>query len=161
LEFKTRVREIHPALVYVGAAGEVLAHRENYVDLDPAEKDDYGLPLPRFHFRFHENELTMASEILETCRRIIKVSAGVCLEPRGGVRPQFNSEDVVGLARMGNDPRTSVVNRWNRTHDVKNLWILDGAAFTSGTEKSPTLTVIALAMRAAQNIAEALRRGEV
>jgi len=103
----------------------------------------------------------MAAEILDTCRRIIEVSGGVCLESRGGVRPQFNGEDVVGLARMGNDPRTSVVNRWNRTHDVKNLWILDGASFTSGTEKSPTLTVIALAMRAAQNIAEALRRGEV
>jgi len=161
LEFKTRVREIHPALVYVGAAGEILAHRENYVDLDPVEKDEYGLPLPRFHFRFHENELTMASEILETCRRIIKVSGGVCLEPPGGVRPQFNGDDVVGLARMGNDPRTSVVDRWNRTHDVKNLWILDGASFTSGTEKSPTLTVIALAIRAAQNIAAALRRGEV
>ena len=83
------------------------------------------------------------------------------LDSREGARPKFNGEDVVGLARMGNDPRTSVVNRWNRTHNVKNLWILDGASFTSGTEKSPTLTVIALAMRAAQNIAEALRRGEV
>jgi choline dehydrogenase-like flavoprotein len=161
MEFKRRVREIYPALVYVGAAGEILAHPENYVDLDPIEKDEYGLPLLRFHFRFRENESAMASEILETCRRIVEVSGGVCLESREGVRPQFNGEDVVGLARMGNDPRTSVVNRWNRTHDVKNLWILDGASFTSGTEKSPTLTVIALAMRAAQNIAEALRRGEV
>jgi len=159
LEFKKRVREIYPALVYVGAAGEVLAHRENHVDLDPVEKDEYDLPLPRFRFR--DNELTMASEILETCRRIIEVSGGFPLESREGVRPQFNGEDVVGLARMGDNPHTSVVNRWNRTHDVKNLWIVDGASFTSGAEKSPTLTVIALAMRAAQNIAEALRRGEV
>ena len=161
LEFKRRVREIYPALVYVGAAGEILAHRENYVDLDPVEKDEYGLPLPRFHFRFRENEWAMATEMVETCRRIVEVSGGFAFELRETARPQFNGEDVVGLARMGNDPRTSVVNRWNRTHDVKNLWILDGASFTSGAEKSPTLTVIALAMRAAQNIAEALRRGEV
>ncbi len=159
--FKKRVREIYPALVYVGAAGEILAHPHNYVDLDPHEKDEYGLPLPRFHFRFHENELAMAKDMLEKCRTILEISRGVPLGPQEEPRPDFDGENLVGLARMGDDPRTSVVNRWNRAHDLKNLWILDGASFTSYAEKNPTLTVIAVAMRAAHYLVEALRKGEV
>jgi choline dehydrogenase-like flavoprotein len=159
-DFKKRAREIYPALVYVGGAGEILAHPDNYVDLDPHQKDEYGLPLPRFHFRFHENELAMAKDIIEKCQTILEASGGVRLAAREIPRPEFDGENLVGLARMGDDSRTSAVNRWNRAHDVKNLWILDGASFTSYAEKNPTLTVIAVAMRAAQHLAESLRKGE-
>jgi choline dehydrogenase-like flavoprotein len=160
-EFKQRVREVYPALVYVGAAGEILAHAENYVDLDPDHQDEFGFPLPRFHFRFHENELAMAKDMLEKCVSVLEVAGGVRLAAYETPRPDFDGENLVGLARMGDDPRTSVVNRYNRAHEVKNLWILDGASFTSYAEKNPTLTVIAVAMRAAHYLAEALRKGEV
>jgi len=160
-EFKKRVREVYPALVYVGAAGEILAHPENFVDLDPNEKDEFGLPLPRFHFRLHENELAMAKDMLEKAEAILEISGGVRLGAEETPRPDFDGENLVGLARMGDDPRTSVVNRSNRAHGVKNLWILDGASFTSYAEKNPTLTVIAVAMRAAEHLAEAFRKGEV
>ncbi len=160
-EFKKRVREIYPALVYVGGAGEILAHPDNFVDLDPNEKDEFALPLPRFHFRFHENDLAMAKDILEKCLSILEVSGGVPLTANKTPRPDFDGENLVGLARMGDDPRTSVVNRYNRAHDVKNLWILDGASFTSYAEKNPTLTVIAVAMRAAHYLGETLRKGDV
>ena len=160
-EFKKRVREVYPALVYVGAAGEILAHPDNYVDLDPSEKDELGLPLPRFHFRFHSNELAMARDMLEKCQALLEVSGGVRLAPQETPQPDFDGENLVGLARMGNDPRTSVVNSSNRAHDLKNLWILDGASFTSYAEKNPTLTVITVAMRAAHHLADALRKGEV
>lgn len=160
-DFKKRAREIYPALVYVGAAGEILAHPDNFVDLDPNEKDELGLPLPRFHFRFHGNELAMAKDMLEKCASILEVSRGVRLAAQETPRPEFDGENLVGLARMGDDPRTSVVNRYNRAHDLKNLWILDGASFTSYAEKNPTLTVIAVAMRGAHYLAEALRAGDV
>jgi choline dehydrogenase-like flavoprotein len=160
-EFKKRVREVYPALVFVGAAGEILAHPDNYVDLDPNEKDEFGLPLPRFHFRFHENELAMAKDMVEKCVSILEASGGVRLAAQEVPRPDFDGENLVGLARMGDDPRTSVVDRYNRAHDVKNLWILDGAAFTSYAEKNPTLTVTTVAMRGAHYLAEALRRGDV
>jgi choline dehydrogenase-like flavoprotein len=159
--FKKRVREVYPALVYVGAAGEILAHPDNYVELDPDRKDEFGLPLPRFHFLFHENERAMAKDMLEKCGSLLEVSGGVRLDPQATPQPDFDGENLVGLARMGDDPRVSVVNRRNRAHDVKNLWILDGASFTSYAEKNPTLTVIAVAMRGAYDMAEALRRGDV
>ncbi len=160
-EFKKRAREIYPALVYVGAAGEILAHPENYVDLDPNEKDAYGLPLPRFHFRFHENELAMARDMVEKCQAILEAGGGVRMDAKETPQPDFDGENLVGLARMGDNPSGSVVNRYNRAHDVKNLWVLDGASFTSYAEKNPTLTVIAVAMRAAHYLAEALKKDEV
>jgi len=159
-DFKKRVRQIYPAMVYLGATGEVLAHRENYVDLDPDRQDEYGLPLPRFHFRFHENDLAMARDALDKCRSILEAAGGARLAPRQPPRPVLDGENVGGLARMGDDPATSVVDRSNRCHDVKNLWILDGASFTSGAEKNPALTVIAVAMRGAHYLAEALRKSE-
>ncbi|MGD0009935.1 MAG: GMC oxidoreductase [Terriglobia bacterium] len=67
----------------------------------------------------------------------------------------------MGTVRMGDDPRRSVLNRYNRTHDVQNLWVLDGASFTSYCEKNPTLTVVAVAIRASDHLAEALRKMEV
>lgn len=76
-------------------------------------------------------------------------------------KPGFDGENLVGTVRMGRDPRRSVLNRRNQAHDVKNLWVLDGASFTSFCEKNPTLTVIAVAMRAADHLAEALGKGEV
>jgi len=160
-EFKKRVREVYPALVYVGAAGEILSHAENFVDLDPDQRDEFGLPLPRFHFRFHANELAMAKDMLEKCVQVLEAAGGVRLAAYEAPRPDFDGENLVGLARMGDDPQASVVNRFNRAHDVKNLWILDGASFTSYAEKNPTLTVVAVAMRAAHYLAEAFRKGEV
>jgi len=160
-DFKRWAREVYPALVKIEAVGEILAHAENYVDLDPSERDEYGLPLPRFHFRFHENELVMVRDMIEKCRSVLEVSGGVVLSEHPPPRPEFDGGSVVGLARMGDDPRTSVVNRSNRAHDVKNLWILDGASFTSCAEKEPTLTVTAVAMRGALGIVEALKKGEV
>ena len=62
---------------------------------------------------------------------------------------------------MGSDPRRWVLNAHNRAHDVKNLWVLDGASFTSYNEKNPTLTVIAVALRAAEHLARAIDRNEV
>jgi choline dehydrogenase-like flavoprotein len=159
--FKKRAREIYPALVRIEAVGEALAHGENYVDLDPSERDEYGLPLPRFHFRFHDNEFVMVRDMIEKCRSVLDVTGGVVLAEHTPPLPEFDAGNIVGLARMGDDPRTSVVNRTNRAHDVNNLWILDGASFTSCAEKEPTLTVVAGAMRGALGIAEALRKGEV
>jgi choline dehydrogenase-like flavoprotein len=157
--FKQRARSVYPALVQISGTGEILPHPENYVDLDPEQKDEYGLPLPRFHFRFHENEHAMAKDVVEKCAALLEACGGRRLDHQ--VIPRISGSHLVGLARMGDDPRSSVVNRWNRAHDLANLWIIDGGAFTSGTEKSPTLTVIACAMRAAWQIGEALRKGEV
>ncbi len=160
--YREEVRKIFPALVALGAHGEMLANEKSCVDLDPAARDEFGLPKARIHLEWGPNELAMLRDMHEKMAAILEVSGGKMLghwNPNS--KPSFDGENLVGTVRMGNDPGRSVLNHRNQAHDVKNLWVLDGASFTSFCEKNPTLTVIAVAMRAAHHLAEALKRNEV
>jgi choline dehydrogenase-like flavoprotein len=75
--------------------------------------------------------------------------------------PPGESIHDLGTCRMGSDPKTSVLNQWNQSHDVKNLFVVDGSCFVSGGAQNPTLTILALAMRSSEYLAEQMRRGDV
>jgi choline dehydrogenase-like flavoprotein len=160
-KYREEVRRIYPAMVYLGAHGEVLASEKNYVDLDPEAHDQFGLPKARMHLEWGENELAMVRDERQKCKAIIEAAGGKVLGFRSDdLKPSFDGENLVGTVRMGSDPKRSVLDPTNRTHDVKNLWVLDGASFTSYCEKNPTLTVVAVAIRASDHLAEALRTME-
>ena len=160
--YRKDVRRIFPALVAIGAHGEMLANEKSFVDLDPVARDEFGLPKARMHLEWSPNEFAMLRDMEEKCQAVLEAAGGKLLgEWRVSGKPFFDGENLVGTVRMGNDPSRSVLNSRNQTHDVKNLWVLDGASFTSFCEKNPTLTVIAVALRAADHLAEALRRSEV
>ena len=160
-KYREEVRRIYPAMVYLGAHGEMLANEKSYVDLDPVARDPFGLPKARMHLEWGENELAMVRDEREKCRAIIEAAGGKVLAMRSDdIKPHFDGENLVGTVRMGSDPKRSVLDATNRTHDVKNLWVLDGASFTSYCEKNPTLTVTAVAIRASDHLAEALRTME-
>jgi len=161
-KYRDEVRRIYPALVSLSAHGEMLANEKSYVDLDPVARDEFGLPKARMHLEWGENELAMVRDERKMCQAIIEAAGGKVLGfSREGAKPHFDGENLVGTVRMGNDSRRAVLNSRNQAHDVNNLWVLDGASFTSYCEKNPTLTVTAVAMRAADHLAEALRQGEV
>ena len=161
-KYREEVRRIYAAVVSLSAHGEILASEKNYVDLDPVARDEFGLPKARMHQEWSENEIAMVRDEREQCRAIIEAAGGKVLGfSNENLKPHFDGENLVGTVRMGRDREKSVLDPQNRTHDVNNLWVLDGASFTSYNEKNPTLTVIAVAMRAAEHLAEALRRGEV
>ncbi|MGA8183079.1 MAG: GMC family oxidoreductase [Terriglobia bacterium] len=160
-KYREEVRRIYPAMVYLGAHGEMLANEKSYVDLDPVARDQFGLPKARMHLEWGENELAMVRDEREKCRAIIEAAGGKVLAMRSdNMKPHFDGENLVGTVRMGSDPKRSVLDPTNRSHDVKNLWVLDGASFTSYSEKNPTLTVVAVAIRASDHLAEALRTME-
>ena len=160
-KYRAEVRRIYPAIVSLSAHGEILASEKNYVDLDPVARDEFGLPKARMHQEWSENEIAMVRDEREQCRAIIEAAGGKVLGfGDESPKPHFDGENLVGTVRMGSDPKKSVLNPSNRAHDVKNLWVLDGASFTSYNEKNPTLTVVAVAIRAAEHLAEALRRSE-
>ena len=156
-----------PRTIAVGAVLEDLPMEANRVDLDPNVKDSQGLPVPRMTHRQHPNDLAMHRwfeekllEIAEACgarekwiSRIPGVShAGEETSIPGGLY-------VLGTCRMGEDPKTSVLDRWCRAHDVKNLWVVDGSCFPTSGGYSPTLTILANAYRVAEYlIAEAKRQ---
>ena len=160
LDFKQRVRDLQPAQTSALTFGKVVAHPDNRVTLHPTRRDDYGLPVPRVRFRWQPNDMAIYDAMLDACHKMYD-TAGVAfrMERRGG--PQGFASHEVGCVRMGRDPKTSVLNRFNQTHEVKNLFVVDGSSFTTFPEKNPTLTIVALAIRAAESIQRLRGRGEL
>ena len=101
----------------------------------------------------------MARDMVETQREIFEAAGIEVLSERTTPLPPGWSIHEAGTARMGDDPRKSVLNQFNQCHDVKNLFVVDAASFVSASEKNPTLTILTLSMRASDYIAEAMRRG--
>ena len=158
--FKRRVRELQPGFSMMGGFGKVLARRDNRVTVHPSRRDAYGIPIPVVHFRWSANDLALYRDMRSTALQIYE-AAGVKLVLSPDQRPGGFASHEVGAMRMGNDPRTSVVNRFCQSHEVKNVFVTDGSCFTTFPEKNPTLTIVALALRTADNLIELRRRGEL
>ncbi|MGE0127819.1 MAG: GMC family oxidoreductase [Blastocatellales bacterium] len=158
--YKQRVRDLQPAMFQIGGWGKVEHRADNRVTVDLKKVDKFGIPIPIVQFNWGENDLKLfkdmresVMEVLDTCEVETVVNQD---EKPGG----FASHEV-GTCRMGKDPKTSVVNSYCQSHEVKNLFVVDGSCFTTFSEKNPTLTIAALAVRSARHIAERRKRGEL
>jgi choline dehydrogenase-like flavoprotein len=150
--------------VNMNMQGSLIVSPRKYVDLDTERKDQFGIPLPRVHLRYEENDLAMARDVLDTCQEVILAAKGTVYSKPREITPQelvIDSNHWVGTCRMGTNPKDSVVNTEGRSHDIPNLWINDASVFGWYPEKNPTLTNIALSWRAADRLAERMRKGEV
>jgi choline dehydrogenase-like flavoprotein len=143
------------------AMGTVLPRKENCVQIDKTVRDAWGIPALNIQARYTENEFAMAKDAMNTL-------AGVCEEARfqviarhSDMVPPGESIHELGSCRMGDNPKTSVLNKWNQSHDIKNLFVLDGSSFVSGGPQNPTLTIVALGMRACDYMAEQMRAGNI
>ncbi len=157
--FKEEVKKNYAAVISIGSFGEVLPRYENYVEIDPEVKDAWGIPVLKFNVEWGPNELAMAKDMVETQQEMFKAAGIEVMSERTEPLPPGWSIHEQGTARMGNDPKKSVLNRFNQAHDVPNLFVVDGSASVNATEKNPTLTILALSMRAADYVAEETRRG--
>ena len=159
-QFKQRVREMEPGLLMMGGYCKVTSHPDNRVTVDPNTKDAHGIPIPVVKFRFHDQDkeiyAAMRTSALEMTDRL---KADVTQLPPAELSGFASHEN--GTVRMGTDPKTSVLNSWCQSHDVKNLFVTDGSTFPSSSEKNPTLTIMALSLRAADYIKDKRRRREL
>lgn len=136
--------------ISLGGRGEVLPNYDNRISLDPKKKDQWGLPLVKVHFKYGDNDLAMMEHMTQTSEDIL-VKAG--FKNVGSYRnspPPGSAVHEMGTVRMGNDPKTSVLNKYNQMHDVKNVFITDGSCMTSSGCQNPSLTYMALTARACQ-----------
>ncbi len=159
--FKQRVRWLQPGHLLLSAYAKTLAAPDNRVTVDRSATDEYGIPIPVVHYRFVENDHSMVRAAQTSLQEIgarLKTETVFSNFSDGPVA--FASHEV-GTIRMGKDPRTSVLNAFNQAHEVKNLFVTDGSAFTTSSEKNPTLTIMALSLRAADYIRESRRKGEL
>jgi choline dehydrogenase-like flavoprotein len=134
--------------------GEDLPRDTNRVTLHPSRKDQFGLPIPNVHCDDHPNDLAMQKHALAQADALYQ-SIGA---KRTVHRLPFPSTHNMGTARMSENPRDGVVNRWGQSHDIKNLFISDGSQFPSSGGENPTLTIVALVIRQADYIADQMAR---
>jgi len=162
---KDDYRRFYGATVNFAGRGEMIPNADTYCEIDPSVVDAYGIPVLRFHARFSEHEINQAKHMQETFREIIHEMGGTPLTPMPSREALYGLEPVgriiheVGTTRMGNDPKTSVVNANCQAHDVKNLFVADGGPFVGNAHKNCTWTILALAMRTSEHIAQARNQG--
>ncbi|HEU5020509.1 MAG TPA: GMC family oxidoreductase [Bryobacteraceae bacterium] len=141
--------------------GSVLPRFENHVSIDPVVKDAWGIPSLRIQARYTDNEFNMARDAMNTLAELCHDAGFELLEKHDRMVPPGESIHELGTCRMGDDPKTSVLNKWNQSHDIKNLFVMDGSAFVVGGSQNPTLTILALSMRASEYMAEQMRTGSI
>jgi choline dehydrogenase-like flavoprotein len=142
------------------AHGTSLPLESNNITLDPHLKDAWGLPCMRVTYKDHPDDLKSSAFLTARAAEIAQ-AAGALKWWTDPIEPQKLAVHLLGTCRMGNDPHTSVVDRYHRTHDVKNLFLCDGSSMVTSSRGQPTETIAALAFRAGEHIAAFAKRGEI
>ena len=165
-QFKKDARRYYGSFVGFDGRGEMIPNEQCYCEIDPQVKDKWGIPVLRFHWKWSEHETRQAAHMQKTFAGIIEAMGGrvngqVMTDGAKAIEAGGSIIHEVGGAIMGADAGQSVTNRWCQTWDVKNLFLTDGAVFASNADKNPTLTIMAIAWRAADHILELMRRREL
>ena len=141
--------------------GETLPRRENFVRINHDVKDDCGVPVLHITAKYGDNEFAMAKDSMNVAEELCRGAGFDILAKHSQMVPPGESIHELGTCRMGANPKTSVLNGFNQAHDVKNLYVVDGSSFVSGGAQNPTMTILALSMRASERIADEMKKGNV
>jgi choline dehydrogenase-like flavoprotein len=140
--------------------GTSLAQETNRIDIDPELKDDWGVPAMRVTYKDHPDDVKHAAWQVDRAVEIMDAAGAKQIVP-GEERVASGGVHLLGTCRMGNDPKTSVIDKYHRTHDVKNLFLCDGSSMVTSGRGQPTQTIEALAFRAGDYIARFARANEI
>lgn len=158
VELQNKLDLYHGSAVSMTMMGEVLGRHENLVRINKDVVDAWGIPVLHVQTKYTDNEYSMARDAVDTCVSLANASGFEVLSKNTQPNPPGYSIHEVGTCRMGNDPKHSVLNQWNQSHDIKNLFVVDGSGFTSAGWQNPTMTILALSMRASEYLAEQMRQ---
>lgn len=157
--FKEALTRPGPWKMRLSAYGECLPYYENKVELDKDQSDKWGLPLLKMTAGFGDNEMKMRRDMKEQVKEILEVAGLKNISVKEGPSIQGDSVHEMGTARMGRDPKTSVLNAYNQCHDVQNLFVTDGSCMTSSGHMSASLTYMALTARAVDYAVKQMKNG--
>ncbi|MGH9405058.1 MAG: GMC family oxidoreductase [Terriglobia bacterium] len=159
-EYKTAVLD-PVTTIGISGFGECLARWENYVEIDPNVSDIFGIPTLHIHMDHGENDLAMAKDIVDSGAEMLEAAGAKNIRTRPVPQPPGSAIHEVGVARMGENPKTSVLNPFQQTHDIQNLFVMDGSGFPSSACQNPTLTIMALCVRSCDHLIQEMKRGDV
>ncbi len=168
-KLKDHMRQFYGSVMGIRCLGSMTVTENNYLTVDEDVKDKWGVPVPKFHWHWSDDDFRRAQHMNESLHELAKNMGGRVLrdgfdasrKARKLISMGGTTNHEVGGCRMGDDPKTSVLNKHCQTWDVDNLYVADGAGFVTHSEKNPTLTIMALSMRAADNIIERLKNNEI
>jgi glucoside 3-dehydrogenase (cytochrome c) catalytic subunit len=160
-DFKKSLSKPGPWRFSFGGFGECLPNHNNYVELDKEKVDAWGIPTLKIHCGWSENELALRRDMAISAAEMLAAVGGREIEPFERNDPPGFAIHEMGTARMGRDPKTSVLNSFNQAHDVKNLFITDGGAMVSSSCVNPSLTYMALTARACDYAVRQMKKGEL
>jgi choline dehydrogenase-like flavoprotein len=164
---KDDYRKIYGATVGFSGRGEMIPNRDSYCEIDEDVVDKWGIPVLRFHWKWSDHEIKQTKHMQETFRQLIEHMGGVALDKMPGKDEGYGIAKggqiihEVGCVRMGDSPRTSVLNQYCQAHEVKNLFVADGGPFVTNADKNVTWTILALSMRTSEHIAEEFKKGNL
>ena len=159
---KQQVRAHYGAYVHFAIRGEMLPNENCYMDIDPSVTDKWGIPVPRFHWKWSEHELKQVEHGLKTAKTLLETmgaTVGDLPTPEEAIKKGGEIIHEVGTTRMGDSPEESVTNQWGQTWDCPNLFVMDGGVFASNPHKNCTLTIMTLAMRNSAWLATQIKTG--
>jgi choline dehydrogenase-like flavoprotein len=164
---KEDVRFFYGAGVGMAGRGEAIPLESNLCEIDPNVVDKYGIPVLKFNVKYTEHEIKQAKHMKETFREMMHEMGAVITWGDDGAANNYGLETPgkiiheAGTTRMGNDPKTSALNKYNQAHDCKNLFVVDGGAFVSQADKNITWTILALSMRASEYLMDEMKKRNI
>ena len=153
----TSAMDMYDHMAGMWLVGEDMPQESNRITLHASMKDQHGLPIPDVHFDDHPNDIAMRNHAFQQGAAIYDAVGAVRTFPT----PPYPSTHNLGTNRMSENPRDGVVNKWGQTHDIANLFVSDGSQFTTGASENPTLTIVALALRQADYIADQMGKNAI
>jgi choline dehydrogenase-like flavoprotein len=147
--------------ISVGGFGESLARDANFVSIDPALKDAWGIPALHISMTHGDNEQALMDDAAATAAEMLEVAGATNIKITSKVAEPGMAIHELGTARMGNDPKTSVTDQYCQLHDVKNVFAMDGACFVSSGCQNPTLTMMAITVRACDRLIDRFKKHEI
>jgi choline dehydrogenase-like flavoprotein len=161
-QFKNALlKSLGPWSLWLGGWGECLPRSDNFVALHPTLKDKWGIPALHIQCTWGANELAILKDVQVTAAEILEAAGAKDIETFNDELPPGLCIHEMGTARMGRDPKTSVLNGWNQSHDVPNLFVTDGACMASSGNQNPSITYMALTARACDHAVEQLKRRDL
>ena len=157
-QLREDVKRFYGSVVGISGRGEAIARFENYCEIDPTTVDQWGIPVLRFHYKWSDFEINQAKHMQDTFEELLTNMGGTMLGDKAGKEQNYGLYNPgaiiheVGTTRMGDDPKSSVVNRFEQMHDVDNVFVVDAGPFVSQADKNPTWTILALAWRTSDYI---------
>ncbi len=164
---KRDIRNYYGATIGISGRGESVPQYDNYCEIDPNIVDKYGIPVLRFHYNWTDHEVKQAKHMQDTFEEMFQAMGATILGQKPGPESNYGLAapgriiHEVGVTRMGNDPKTSVLNKFSQAHECKNLYVVDAGSFVSQADKNPTWTIMALSIRASEHIVEQLKQKNI